>query len=166
MFTSITRLAIAAFSNNGNVNYQNVINNGGDIFSLVTEMNNGERYRANDFLYGILFDPLHIESKFDKFMGQGAYRIFCEYLDRLFMSCKRKQDIPSEEIKRIMNILPDFLNKKIDYYLEHGLIDPEGAVRIVSNFNGIWNQMQLEYSAYFSNNDIEAIRLRASQNNS
>ena len=116
IFTSITRLTIAAFSNNGFINYQNAVDNGMSIFNGTTKMKNGETYKINDFLYGIVFDPLHIEAEFDKFMGEGYYRTFCEYLDRLFYLSLTKQKLPSAEVKRVMNILPDFINKKINYY--------------------------------------------------
>ena len=161
IFTSITRLAIAAFSNNGAINYQNVINRGGGIFEICTRMNNGELYRTNDFLYGILFDPLHIEEEFDKFMGNGAYRIFCEYLDQLFVSSLQGQEISSDAVKEIMFFLPEFLNRKMAYYLKKGIITRKDADRILSNFNRIWNQMQGEYKAFFSNSDIAEIYNRA-----
>lgn len=164
IFTSLTRLTIAAFSNNGFINYQNLVNSGYGIFDVTTKMNNGESYKANDFLYGILFDPLHIEQEFDKFMGQGSYRTFCEYLDRLFLTFLENQEIPSDEIKRIMNILPDFLNKKMNYYRQQGIIDLNGQNKIVENFNKIWNSMQLEYNSFFSINDINEIASRAGRN--
>ena len=161
IFTSITRLAIAAFSNNGFINYQSLINQGHGIFDVNTKMNNGESYKANDFLYGIVFDPLHIEKEFDRFMGDGYYRTFCEYLDRIFITFMDKQQIPVEDIKNVMNILPDFLNKKMTYYLQHGLIDKAGADKIIGNFNQIWNSMQTEYESFFSQNDINEIARRA-----
>lgn len=161
IFTSITRLAIAAFSNNGFVNYQDIVNMGGSMFDVKTTMHNGSSKKANDFLYGIVFDQLHIEEKFDKIMGGGSYKIFCEYLDRLFIMSLSEQKLPSNEVKRVMNILPDFLNKKINYYRQNGIIDLNGANQIVSNFNRIWNSMQSEYGAYFSDSDIEDIGSRA-----
>lgn len=161
IFTSLTRLTIAAFSNNGFINYQKIVNSGYGIFDITTKMENGESYKANDFLYGILFDPLHIEQEFDKFMGQGYYRVFCEYLDRLFITFLEKQKIPSEEVKIVMNILPDFLNKKINYYRQHGIIDQNGANQIVGNFNQIWNSMQREYQSFFSQSDIDEIAKKA-----
>ena len=166
IFTSITRLTIAAFSNNGFINYQNIVNTGYGIFDATTLMYNGETLKANDFLYGILFDQLHIEHEFDRFMGEGSYRIFCEYLDRLFIKCLENQEIPSEEVKLIMNILPDFINRKINYYKQHGLLDKKGANKIIGNFNHIWNSMQTEYRSFFSQNDINEIARRAGQKNS
>lgn len=64
-------------------------------------------------LIGIVYDPLHIEEEFDKFMGNGYYRTFCEYLDRLFILSLSNQKLPSYEVKVVMNILPDFINKKL-----------------------------------------------------
>ena len=113
------------------------------------------------FLYGIVFDPLHTDQEYDRFMGPGSYRVFCEYLDRLFFIFVKSQQIPPEEVKSIMNILPDFLNRKISYYLQHGIIDRDGADQIVGNFNRIWNSMQSEYRSFFSQNDIDEIAKRA-----
>ena len=161
IFTSLTRLTIAAFSNCGFINYQNIINSGNGIFNVNVKMSNGQSYKANDFLYGILFDPLHIEQEFDKFMGDGYYRIFCEYLDRLFVKFINNQEIPSEEVKRVMNILPNFLNKKINFYKQNGIIDPNNANQIIANFNQIWNSMKREYSVYFSQTDIDEIAKKA-----
>lgn len=53
-----------------------------------------------------------------------------------------------------MNILPDFINKKINYYRQKGIISLENANMIVGNFNQIWNSMQQEYSFFFTKQDI------------
>ena len=161
IFTSITRLTIAVFSNNGFINYQNAVDNGMSILDGTTKMKNGETYKINNFLYGIVFDPLHIEAEFDKFMGEGYYRTFCEYLDRLFYISLTKRKLPSDKVKRIMNILPDFINKKINYHRQKGIISLENANMIVGNFNQIWNSMQQEYSSFFTKQDIEDIARRA-----
>lgn len=122
-----------------------------------TKLKNGEQRQANDFLYGIVYDPLHIEEEFDN----GAYRTFCEFLDRLFTLSIKNQKLPSSEVKRVMNILPDFLNKKINYYLSNNLMNAEVANQIVGNFNSIWDSMQREYGAFFSQDDIDGIASRA-----
>ncbi|MDE6292547.1 MAG: hypothetical protein K2L98_02575 [Bacilli bacterium] len=161
IFTSITRLAIAAFSNNGFINYQSAVDKGLSIFDGTTTMANGDTYKINDFLYGIVFDQLHIEEEFDKFMGSGSYKIFCGYLDSLFSLSLSEKKLPSGEVKRVMNILPDFLNKKINYYRQSGILDLKGADKIVGNFNQIWNSMQQEYGSYFTEQDINEIAKRA-----
>ena len=166
MFTSLTRLAIAAFSNNGFINYQNIVNSGHGIFDITTRMKNGELYRANDFLYGILFDQLHIQREFDRFMGEGSYRTFCEYLDDLFHRSLGNHRIESDEVKLVMNLLPDFLNRKMNYYIQQGIIDQSGADQIIGNFNQIWNSMQIEYDAYFTDSEISDIIERSGSSSS
>ena len=161
IFTSLTRLAIAAFSNVANPDYDSAVRSGYGIFDAKTELKNGEQRRANDFLYGIVYDPLHIEEEFDKYMGDGYYRTFCEYLDRLFISSLSNQTLSSDDVKKVMNVLPDFLNEKINYYRNNNLIDLDTADQIVGNFNRIWNSMQEEYGAYFSQGDINDIARRA-----
>ncbi len=164
IFTSITRLAIAAFSNSGFTNYQSIVDKGYGLFDGKVKMDNGEIYKINDFLYGIVYGQLHIEEEFDRFMGIGSYKKFCEYLDRLFVMSLNNQKIPSGEVKKIMNILPDFLNRKINFYKTNNIITIQGANRIVGNFNQIWNSMQQEYGAYFTEEDIDVIAKRASRN--
>jgi hypothetical protein len=161
IFTSLTRLAIAAFSNVSNPDYDDYVKNGYGIFNATTIFKNDETHMVNDFLYGIIYDPLHIEKEFDKYMGDGSYREFCEFLDRLFITSLNNQKISSAEVKKIMNVLPDFLNKKMNYYRKNELLDPNHINQIVSNFNEIWNALQTEYGAYFSQGDIDGIAERA-----
>ena len=163
LFTSITRLAIAAFSNNGFVNYNNIIKSGNGIFDVETNTSTGKILKANDFLYGIVYDPQHIEREYDKIMGDGEYRKFAHYVDGLFaiMQNRKMKEIPVHDVKKIMNILPDFLNKKCQYYLQHGIMDGTGITAIIGNFNRIWNSMQSEYNTYFSQRDIDRIARRA-----
>lgn len=164
IFTSITRLAIAAFSNNGDINYQDLSNKGYGIININTEGANHQKLKANDFIYGIMCDPQHIEDEFDKVMGDGYYRVFTEYLDRLFISFQRTGQVPPQEVKRIMNILPDFLNKKCAYNLRNGIFTQNTSQKIIGDFNRIWNSMQKEYGAYFSQSDINEIGKRAGFN--
>lgn len=114
----------------------------------------------SDHKVGIVKDGIRREN----YMGNGFYRIFCEYLDRLFILSLSNQKLPSGEVKKVMNILPDFLNSKINYYLKNNLIDLNTANQIVDNFNRIWNLMQKEYCAYFSQGDIDGIARRAGKN--
>jgi|GEM_PF-3251870 len=160
IFTSITRLAIAAFANIAPPDYDKAVKEGIGIFNI-KNIKNGKEYYVNDFLYGIVFDPLHIEEEFDKYMGNGSYRSFCESLDRLFIKSLGKDKLPSDEVKRVMNIMPDFLNKKLNYYRNNDLMDLNTANQIIGNFNEIWYSMQIEYEAYFSKNDIAEIGRRA-----
>lgn len=163
LLTSITRLTIAAFSNNGITKYEDVLKAKGSIATAQTRMHNGEIYRMNDFLYGIMCDPLHIEKEFDKFMGDGSYRIFAKFLDKIYQKYLDEKIISPDDIKKIMNVLPDFLNKKTNYYLNKGILNQHGVAVIISNFNSIWNSMEEEYSTYFDINEINKIENRSKQ---
>jgi len=160
-FTSITRLAIAAFSNNPNANYSNISKSGEGIFDVETIMENGKSYKANDFLYGIVFDQLYIGRQFDKFMGKGYYRLLCHFLDRMFVNYKDSREINPSDVKVVMNVLADFLNKKYQYYVSNGIMKKENANKMISNFNVIWNSLQSEYSAFFTEEEIDEIAIRA-----
>ena len=174
IFTSMTRLAIAAFSNNGNISYDRLVDNNIGIFNAKTEMRNGTTKYANDFLYGIVFDPLYIEEEYDKYMGEDSYRQLCHRLDKLFIFYLENQNevdpeifdtLLMEEAKRIMNELADFLNQKMNYYEQTNSINAADRIKIVSNFNRIWNNLQSEYRAYFSQQEIDEIARRARQKN-
>ena len=162
-FTSITRLMIAAFSNVGfqNFTYQQIVDSGDSIFNLNAILADGSEVKANDFLYGIVFDPLHIEKEFDKYMGDDAYRTVCQYLDGMFLEHQRTKHLPADKVKLVMNILPDFCNKKMADYQRRGAVSTEESAAMVGNFNKIWNSMQREYGSYFSKEDIDDIYDRA-----
>lgn len=162
-FTSITRLMIAAFSNVAflNFNYQNVVDMGYSMFTLNAKLGDGSIVRANDFLYGIVFDPLHIEKEFDKYMGDDAWRKVCQTIDSWFLNYQKTGELPAQKVKLIMNLIPDFCNKKMADYERRELFSEDERIGMVGNFNRIWNSMQSEYGAYFSQSDIEEIYNRA-----
>ena len=133
-FTTITRLFIASFANTS-INYQKIYQKGFSIF-------NG---KVNDFLYGIIFNPLYIDEKFDFFMGDGAYRLFCEQLDRLFINNLNSKKIDSNEVKEIFNIIEEFFYKRINYYLENKLIEDKILEEIIKNYKIVKKQFIAEY---------------------
>ena len=108
-----------------------------------------------------MFDPLHIEQEFDKYMGDDAYRTVCQFLDGMFLEYQRTKKISPDSVKLIMNLLPDFCNKKMSDYEKRGAISEEERIAMVGNFNKIWNSMQSEYGSYFSKKDIDDIYDRA-----
>ena len=161
LFTSITRLFIAAFSNNGSVKYQQIVNNGDSIFNAKTKMSDNKTVRyVNDYLYGTVFDPLHIDMEYDKFMGVGKYGEISEKLDLALHKAQKGTMISKNLIKEVMNDLADFLNRRMDYYISNKILTTEDANKIIDNFNEIWNNMQIEYSTYFTIDELKAIARR------
>ncbi len=160
LFTSITRLLITAFSNSGYINYQNLIKQGKGIFNIDVVMENGENLKVNDFIYGIMCDPLHIQDSFDKYMGEGGYRLFTKLIDRNFIQYKRNGVLPqtfTNDLKVIMKYIANFLNVKLNDYINNGLLDVKGKNKIIDNFNTIWNSMQSEYKTYFNQEEYDEI---------
>lgn len=160
IFTSITRLLIAAFSNNGNINFQQLIKEGKGIFNVDVVMKNGTNLKANDFIYGIMCDPLHIQDTFDKYMGEGVYRLFSRLLDKSFILYKRTGELPEDfttDLKVIMKYIANFLNVKLSDYVDNKLLDINGKNKIIDNFNIIWNSMLTEYRTYFDQDEYDEI---------
>lgn len=158
-FSSLTRLAIAAFSNVGRINYGEQVNDGKGVFDLTCNMKNGTERKANDFLYGILFNPVHIQREFDKYMGDGQYQKFCEFTDIWFVEQaslhyhKSREEI-QHNVKKYMRYLQTFLNRKLSDYRKKGMLDQAEEIRIINNFNKIWNDMQHEFNAYFTSQEM------------
>lgn len=129
-FSSITlsRLTIAAFSNFPNANYQYILDNGGSIFSTTTT-DKGVEVKINDFLYGIMNDPIYIAKEFDKIIGEGKYFEFCSYVDM----CVNNQ--PSQQIiLGIINILTKFIKDNTDEKVKNGTYTREWADKIIEEF--------------------------------
>ena len=162
--TSLTRLMIAAFSNNGYSNYGSIINSGQSIFNAKTRMKDGNIKYVNDFLYGAVFDQLHIEEEFDKYMGKDSYRQFSESLDIIFYKYINSQKIPSNLIKSVMGILASFSNRRLVTMVKCKSLTQASADQIASRFNVIWNDLQSEYNAYFSVKELDSIRKRIEEN--
>ena len=169
IFTTLTRLAIAAFNNSAIINYSDIISNQKTGFPRATVKmrpvkgtNEELIYKANDLLYGIFFDQLHIALIYDNIMGPGQYKKLCEHIDSVFIECTRRGTMPnSRDVKQFMDTLQAFLNKKITAYLNYGIIDTDWANRIVTNFNLIWQSMQAEYSSFFTAEELAGIRRAA-----
>lgn len=140
-FSSIplSRLTIAAFSNFPNVNYQYILDNGGSIFSTTTT-DMGVEVRINDFLYGMMNDPIYIAKEFDKIAGEGQYFEFCSYIDM----CVNNQ--PSQQIiLGIVNILTDFVRQNTSAKVKNGVYTSEWADRIIQEFESIKNIVLKDY---------------------
>ena len=166
-FTSLTRLAIAAFSNAGRLNYGELVNDGKGIFSLRHTMKDGTELFANDFLYGILFNPLHIKTQFDKYMGEGKYIEFCRFIDAWYYSILNKTKPLTLEtlrsiITRYTKYLTEFLDKKLADYSKRGYIDSGEFIRIKKNFYAISSDVKDEYIKSY---ESEAFHLNSANPN-
>lgn len=131
-FINIIQLTIAAFSNNPNINYDELSDLNLSIFNTNTTL------KDNDFLYGIIWNPLHIEKEFDKYMGKGFYKTFCDCIDTIYYDkLTEKKGIPKKKKILIINILSSFMNLRINDYVRSNIITEEEAIKIRNNFRKI-----------------------------
>ncbi len=160
--TSITRLTVAAFSNVASYKYQDIVNLGGSIFrGRVKKEGQKKAYLFNDFLYGIMCDPLHIDMVYDTYMGDGAFRDLSSFLDNIFKYQVSGISPRKEEIKLVMDKLQTFANLRVRDYYRKGIFTYEEFAELASKFNHIFRQMQTEYDAHFSKEEIDDITERA-----
>ena len=140
-FSSIplSRLTIAAFSNFPNVNYQYILDNGGSIFSTTTT-DKGAVVKINDFLYGIMNDPIYIAKEFDKISGEGKYFEFCSYVDM----CVNNQ-APQQVIVGIINILTKFVIQNTNAKVKNGTYTRGWGDKIIEEFESIKNDVLKDY---------------------
>lgn len=163
--TSVTRLMIASFSTNPNIDYDRLIEEGRGIFDVRTTLHDGSSSFANDFLYGIVFDPMHIEEVYDGVMGEGKYQELCEKVDNLFARVDNNRELSAGEvsedisntIKYLMETLPDFLNQRMAQFRASGKLTDAEISAINSNFNRIWNSMQREYRVLFTRTEVSSM---------
>ena len=153
-FTSLTRLAIAAFSNDPNADFDEMINNDNNIFFGRVKCRNGEFLIKNDFLYSYMADPMHVKREFEKIEGNGLYDTFLESIDAEFNKTIKTGHMNKKIIKLYMQVLTSFFNSKLDKYYSEGLFNLEDVIKLTNTFNEVWNEVQKEYGIFFSKNEI------------
>ena len=153
-FTSMTRLALAAFNNDPNVDYDSMILNGQNLFFSRIKGRNGQILMKNDLLYGYMADPLHTKREFEKIIGPESYDKFIYALDEVFKNALNTNSIDKDKIKLYMKVLPNFLNLMLKKYKQLGIFNDDDIVKITSNFNKIWNEIKKEYGVYFTKKEI------------
>ena len=126
LFYPLTKLMIVAFSNKVDVNYLEFIKNKQGIFDLKES-----DYYLNDFLYGILFNPLHIEINYDKYMGSGSYLELCHTLDRTFSICVKNNKLNKSNLKECSLLIKTFFKLKCKDYLDNDIMSKKDITKLV-----------------------------------
>lgn len=144
-FNPLMQLMISAFSNNPNISYSKLINDGIGIYDCKVKKNNGTEMMANDFLYGIMCDPFHIESEFNRVMGEEpSYRMLTELLDSVYATGVLEANLPEPNKKAIrfaIEKISEFLNKKCEINVNNGTYTQDEANRLISKYNTIYNEV-------------------------
>lgn len=154
--TSLTKMMLGAFAN-ANTSYERILDANLGIANIPYITHNGKKMQVNDFLYGMLCDPIHIQMEYDKIMGDGKYEELSDILDSLYEAHMQNRRLDSSKVKHVMTVVPEFANKKFRIGIANGTYKPEDKNGLVGDFNSLWNSMQKQYETYFSKQEIDAI---------
>ena len=135
----LTQLMIAACSNEPNIQYHRWIQEGYPMDNLISIRKNGKKLYVNDFLYGMMYDPIHIMEEFDKYMGDGKYIDFLKKTDMLYEKCVKTDKIDDKLMKNLMKTIAEFANRRTKDLQYKGFFSTEEVYKLSGNFNKIWN---------------------------
>ena len=145
-------VAIAACSNVGQIDYNKFIDNG--IFGLQYVKSDGTPCFANDFLYGIVFNPVHIKKEYDKFMGAGAYEQQCDLVDGIVCDLQAAKTLNLSQTESNIKIHMDnwrlFFKKKMEYYRNKNVLNDTDYVRLATDFEDVFLDATNCYNDYFT----------------
>lgn len=158
IFSSITRLMIASCMNEPNIDYHYWIQQGETIDDMKTRKSNGTIMYVNDFLYGIMYDPIHIMEEYDKYMGEGEYLTLLKITDTIYeQGLTINKTIDPNLVKKVMKKISQFANLRTTDLKQKGVLSDDEIRTLSGNYNRIWNNMQKEYGVYFSQDEIRNI---------
>lgn len=98
----------------------------------------------NDFFYGYYESSFHTEDIFNKMMGNDAWKVFCKEFD----SKMHFTDIDYDFIEGSIDYFRQFYEKRIENYLNRGLITEIEAKERLSEYNDTY---ELCNNHYFAN---------------
>ena len=150
----ITQLMIAACSNEPNIDYHECIQDGFPMDRILTQRKNGETLYANDFLYGMLYDPIHIMEEYDKYMGDGEYIKLLKTTDLIYKKCLESDMIDTELAKEVMAKIAKFANIRTKILKNNNIFSDEEISEVSGRFNKIWNSMLKEYEVCFNASEL------------
>lgn len=141
----LARLAIAAFSNYPNPQYQHILNAGGSIFSTTRTDTNAEVH-INDFIYGSMCDPLYIAEEYDKIAGEpGAYFKLCQPMDRIVEDYAYNKSVANKNIQFVIQQLSNFAKLRTMIKVQEGVFTQEYADKIYEEFEKVKSDVEKEY---------------------
>lgn len=138
-------MAIAAFSNEPNSQYQNRLDAGDSIFTT-TKTDMGKEVKTNDFIYGSMCDPLYIAEAYDKIVGTpGSYFKLCQPVDKI-VDCYANRSQPSKgDIQNVIQQLSVFAKLNTMIKVQEGVYSQEYANKIQEEFEKIKSDVEREY---------------------
>ena len=148
IFTSLTKLMIAAFANDGETNYQKHIDDGKGIFYIKSKAKDG-RF-VNDFMYFMLTNPWKLEEEYDKYMGKGQFKSLRDKMDKAFDEYLKQPQISLNRmlIREYIQTVSTLLDKRMSDFETNGILDRDQIYEIKTNFKELRNIIKDEYSVF------------------
>lgn len=151
----MTQLAIAAFQNYAFENYVNDENCG--IITANIVCNNGKKMKANDFFYGMVFNPFYAEKQFKEVMGNSfSLKDLSEISTAIYQNNEGKRAIPEEVQKRALVMYAKkfsiFFSKKLKRFIDDCSHSKEDVEAITANYMKV-----LEMYCQIYNIDIKQV---------
>ena len=141
----LARLAIAAFSNYPNPQYQHILDTGHSIFSTM-QTDTKAKVHINDFIYGSMCDPLYIAEEYDKISGKsGTYFKICQSMDRIVDSYAYRRPVSDKDIQFVIQQLDTFAKLRTLLKVQDGVFSKEYGARIYEEFEKIKGEVEMEY---------------------
>lgn len=141
----LIRLAIAAFSNFPQPDYQYLLDTGNGLFGTISVADGKDIVPINDFLYGSMCDPFHIKKVFDDVMGEGIYFKFCELFDNIINTFAMHQNPSKEQVEYIIKILNIFMKGNVEKKINNNTYPEDYGNGIIENYKKVLSIVQMEY---------------------
>jgi hypothetical protein len=154
LLTDVTRLEIAAFQNDGNFSYYNNFKKDNGLANSTYTTSSGKVLKTNDFLYGMMNDPRHIEKEYDKLMGEGTYLNLVKRQDELYNKYKNKKAFNEDDLLKIRTIATDlnlYSLVKNEDARDNNILNEVETMRNEEHFARINKALQNEVQKYSKN---------------
>lgn len=172
LFSPFVRLAVAAFSNNPYVDYNEILENNDSVVFNKCKMNNGEILYSNDLLYGYVSNILHTKKVFDDIEGNDSFECMLGNLDEAYFKIyldlvenedfNDKMNFDNDNINNYLTLLTNFVFNKERVYLEKGLFNKKEAKDYLKNYIYLLNDICKTYNFNSISKNILCYRYKLS----
>lgn len=131
----LTKLALAAFNNKPNIDYNELYKNS-NLFNSKFRYRNGLHDYTNDLMHYHMYDSKKLMEIFDRYMGQGSFEKVSTAMDNALNSL-RYGSINLSYIIYYQTYMDKFIRNKTNYYLKNGRFNKKDAIDYLDEYQNI-----------------------------
>jgi len=152
-FIPLTAMMIAYSFNCVPANYSSFIENG---YSICNNISSNGLF-INDFLYSVLFDPLHMDKNFNKIHGGDLFRLISTSLDNIkFNHLSSSIDcLPKDDIKRYVILMLKASIEKAEYLINNNLLNKDDIIKYLNNCCNVAKNVLGFYKINYNKEEID-----------